>query len=131
MNAMKNLMLNDHIDGTFIAESSLNSALFFIVLGLGTTYKPEELIADWQAQRDDVIVPRIREMYEREIEKSKYIIPFMAMECAASRVIECAISLDRYLYLIEHENVGAAIVPIFDKSKSPRNLAIVAWKKYM
>jgi hypothetical protein len=134
---MKNLMLTDHIDG-ILSDSLLflSTRLFFLEflfcansVGLGTSRKPEEMIEDWPTHRDQVILTEIREIYAREFEKSKFIIPFMAMECAASRVIESALALDRYLYLMEHENVGAAIVPIFDKSKSPRNLAIVGWKK--
>lgn len=62
------------------------------------------------------------------MEKSQIIIPFMAMEYAISRVIESLINLDRYLYLIEKGNIHAAIIPIFDKKDSPRNLAIVGWK---
>jgi hypothetical protein len=96
---------------------------------LGDSFKPEELISDWIVYKDTVIIPKIQETYLNNLEKSKLIIPFMAMECAASRVIESAINLDRYLYLIEKENIGAAIVSIFDKTISPRNLAIVGWKK--
>lgn len=74
---------------------------------------PNDVIDDWITIRDSQLKPQIvqlcqqkgkgksmeRDWTHRDLE-GRIIIPFMALECALSRVIEGLILLDRYLYLV-------------------------------
>jgi hypothetical protein len=51
-----------------------------------------------------------------------------ALEMVTSPCMESLILIDRLLYLEEHENVEASLVPLFDAKISPRNVAVVAKK---
>lgn len=58
--------------------------------------------------------------------------PFYSLRTVLAPVIESYILLDRLLYVKEQaeleERITAALIPIFEPSTSPRNMAIVAYR---
>ncbi|XP_043689485.1 protein RRNAD1 isoform X2 [Telopea speciosissima] len=61
---------------------------------------------------------------------SELVGPYWSLRAALGPLLETLILLDRLLFLQEQGNmVEATVVPIFDPRLSPRNVAIIAWKK--
>ncbi|XP_042485308.1 protein RRNAD1 [Macadamia integrifolia] len=61
---------------------------------------------------------------------SELVGPYWSLRAALGPLLETLILLDRLLFLQEQGNlVEATVVPIFNPRLSPRNVAIIAWKK--
>lgn len=61
----------------------------------------------------------------------EFIGPFWALRAALGPLVESYILLDRLLFLQEQGNsVEAFLFPIFDPTLSPRNIAVIARRKW-
>eukprot|EP01127_Copromyxa_protea_P012681 TRINITY_DN3325_c0_g1_i1.p1 TRINITY_DN3325_c0_g1~~TRINITY_DN3325_c0_g1_i1.p1 ORF type:complete len:620 (-),score=118.10 TRINITY_DN3325_c0_g1_i1:43-1713(-) len=81
--------------------------------GMGDACKPEEIISDWFDLRDNVLKPALREMYSQFSEYQKFVTPFMAIECALSRIVESLLNMDRYMFLKEQGTILFSIVNFY------------------
>jgi len=64
-------------------------------------------------------------LYEDWKHKGKQLIISLALQYTLSSVCESLIIMDRFLFLEELEGITAAVVPVFDRVVSPRNLAVI------
>ncbi|CAO2836379.1 unnamed protein product [Amaranthus hypochondriacus] len=56
--------------------------------------------------------------------------PYWSLRAALGPVLETLLLLDRLLFLQQQDSVEVVMLPIFDPVVSPRNLAIIAMKKF-
>jgi hypothetical protein len=85
------------------------------------------VLPNWQENRP-VIERMALEAYDEYTKKGNALMPWLTLQLALAPVLESLVILDRYLFLVEHPNIEAEIVPVFDVVTSPRNLAIIARK---
>ena len=78
---------------------------------------------------DDAISNEEIRAYEKRFEgREGQIAILWTLSVLLCKVVESAIALDRYYYLVESSAESVDIVPIFEYRSSPRNLMIVASK---
>lgn len=58
------------------------------------------------------------------------VVKFYSIRLMLAPLIETSILLDRLLYLRENDSIKATLAPVFDVALSPRNIALIAIKKY-
>lgn len=89
-------------DSTFTQKGILVfSSPLLTPIRLGDACRPEEIIDNWVDMRENVLKPKLRKLYQKKLPYLQFVNPFMAMECALSRVIESLLLLDRYAFLDE------------------------------
>lgn len=65
----------------------------------------------------------------KEVEHNVELIgPYWSLRAVFGPLLETLLLLDRLLFLQEHDGIKASIVPLFEPSISPRNIAIIAQK---
>ncbi|XP_065838158.1 methyltransferase-like protein 25B [Oscarella lobularis] len=69
------------------------------------------------------------ELLESTCPRHHLATAFFCIRLLLGPVIETCLLLDRVLYLREHGVLHSYIWPLFDPRLSPRNMAIIAWKK--
>jgi hypothetical protein len=85
------------------------------------------VLPNWNENRP-IIQKMALEAYKEHTKNGNALMPWLTLQLALAPVLESLVILDRYLFLIEHANVEAEIVPVFDVVTSPRNLALIARK---
>jgi hypothetical protein len=80
------------------------------------------VLPNWNENRP-IIQKMALEAYKEHTKNGNALMPWLTLQLALAPVLESLVILDRYLFLIEHANVEAEIVPVFDVVTSPRNLA--------
>lgn len=76
---------------------------------------------------DTYIGDEILKTVQFKLSKWKDVVAFYTIRLALAPVVETLILLDRMFYLQE-QGVSSYLIPVFDPSLSPRNLALVAYK---
>lgn len=65
----------------------------------------------------------------KEVEHNVELIgPYWSLRAVFGPLLETFLLLDRLLFLQEHDGIEALLLPLFDPSISPRNIAIIARK---